>query len=337
MRLILLAALAFVGLVVLGGAVAWGVMVRMPGESFEGPWPPLSAHEQGSRVRLETHVRRLAGTIGERNYERPAALEAAATYVASTLRELGYHVAEQTFDVAGQRFRNIEVTIPGEGRPEEIVVVGGHYDSVVGTPGADDNATGTAAVLELARMLRDERPARTVRLVAWVNEEPPFFLTEQMGSRLYAREAARRGDRIVAALSLETIGYYASEPGSQRYPPPLNLAYPDRGDFIGFVGNVASRALVRQSVAAFRRHARFPSEGFAGPASMPGVYWSDHWSFWQEGYPALMITDTAPFRNPAYHSAADTPDRIDYGAMARVVHGLAFVVRELAGAGAEAD
>ena len=203
---------------------------------------------------------------------------------------------------------------------------------MAGTPGADDNASGTAAVLELARLLRDVPLERTVRFVAFVNEEPPFFLTEHMGSRVYARAAARRGDRVVAMLSLETIGYYSDAPDSQRYPPPLGALYPSRGDFIGFVANVTSRALVRRSVAAFRRHARFPSEGVAAPSWVPGVFWSDHSSFWREGYPALMITDTAPFRNPAYHSAADTPDRVDYPRMARVVHGVAAVVRELSGA-----
>jgi hypothetical protein len=333
----LIAVLALVGLPVVGGVVVWTLMIRMPGRSFSGPLAPLSADEEASRARLEAHVTRLAGTIGERNYRRPAAHDAAATYVATTLEELGYPVATQTFDVNGQPFRNLEVTIRGRQRPEEIVVVGGHYDSVVGTPGADDNATGTAAVIELARMLRTVPLDRTVRLVAFVNEEPPFFPGENMGSRVYARAAARRGDRIVAMLSLETIGYYSSEPGTQHYPPPLNLAYPDRGDFIGFVGNVASRGLVRRTVATFRRHARFPSEGVAAPASIPGVGWSDHASFWREGYPAIMITDTAPFRNPAYHSPADTPDRIDYARLARVVHGVGFVVRELAGVRAAAD
>ena len=331
MRPVLLAALVLVALPALAAALLWGLVVRMPGRSFAGPLPPLSAAEEASRARLEAHVVELAGRIGERNYLRPAALEAAAAYVEGTFTALGYEAASQPFELRGQRFRNVEVTLPGRVRPDEVVVIGGHYDSVVGTPGADDNATGTAAVLELARLLRGVPLARTVRLVAFVNEEPPFFLTDGMGSRVYAREARRRGDRITAMLSLETIGHYTSAPGSQQYPPPLNLAYPSRGDFIGFVGNVASRRLVRQSVGAFRRHARFPSQGAAAPGWIPGVYWSDHWAFWQEGYPALMITDTAPFRNPAYHSAADTPGRVDYAAMARVVHGLAAVARELAG------
>ena len=330
MRPLVTAALVLATMVIIAGAIGWALMIRMPGRSFAGALPPLSASEDASRARLAVHVTELAGRIGERNFRRPDALDSAAAYVESELAALGYAVVSQPFTVRGQTFRNIEATLPGRGRANEVVVVGGHYDSVVGTPGADDNASGTAAVLELARVLRDDGPERTVRFVAFVNEEPPFFLTEHMGSRVYARAAAQRGDRIVAMFSLETIGYYTSEPRSQKYPPPLNLAYPDRGDFIGFVGNVASRALVRRSVAAFRGHARFPSQGVAAPSWIPGVYWSDHDSFWREGWPAVMITDTAPFRNPAYHSMADTPDRVDYARMARVVHGVAAVVRDLA-------
>ena len=327
----LVTALAVLALVVALLAVPWALMIRMPGRSHTGALPPLAPAEEESRARLAAHVTELAGRIGERNFRRPAALAAAASYVEAELAALGYRVVSQSYEVSGQPFRNLEATLAGHDRPEEVVVVGGHYDSVVGTPGADDNATGTAAVIELARLLRDVPLQRTVRFVAFVNEEPPFFLTAHMGSRVYATAAARRGDRIVAMLSLETIGHYTDAPGSQRYPPPLGALYPDRGDFIGFVGNVASRALVRRSVAAFRRHAAFPSQGVAAPSWVPGVFWSDHDSFWREGFPALMITDTAPFRNPAYHSAADTPERIDYPRMSRVVHGVAGVVRELAG------
>ena len=333
MRPILVTVVSILALVALAAAALWALMIRMPGRSHAGPLQPITAAEEESRARLEAHVVALAGRIGERNYRRPAALADAAAYVTAELRALGYEVTEQPFTAGGQTFRNLEAVRLGQGRAEEVVVVGGHYDSVVGTPGADDNATGTAAVIELARMLRDIPLARTVRFVAFVNEEPPFFLTEHMGSRVYARAAAQRGDRIVAMLSLETIGYYSDAPRSQGYPPPLGALYPDRGDFIGFVGNVASRALVRRSIGAFRRHARFPSQGLAGPSWVPGVFWSDHDSFWREGYPAIMITDTAPFRNPAYHTAADVPERVDHVRMARVVHGIAAVVRELAGEG----
>jgi Zn-dependent M28 family amino/carboxypeptidase len=166
--------------------------------------------------------------------------------------------------------------------------------------------------------------------VAFVNEEAPFSYSELMGSRVYARRAHARNEDIVAMFSLETIGYYSDTAGSQSYPFPFSLFYPDAGNFIGFVGNAMSRTLVRRVVASYRRQTHFPSEGIAAPEWVTGVAWSDHWSFWREGYPAVMVTDTAPFRYPYYHTAADTPDKIDYGRLARVVAGLASVISELA-------
>ena len=188
-----------------------------------------------------------------------------------------------------------------------------------------------AAVLELARLFREAKPARTLRLVAFVNEEPPFFKTNQMGSRVYARRSKERGENIVAMFSLETIGYYSEQPGSQRYPFPLGLFYPSRGDFLAFVSNFSSRPLLHEAIAVFRRQAEFPSQGVAAPALLPGVDWSDHASFWEQGYPALMLTDTALYRYPWYHSAQDTPDKVDYARLARVVGGLRAMLAELAG------
>jgi hypothetical protein len=166
--------------------------------------------------------------------------------------------------------------------------------------------------------------------VAFVNEEPPFFPFGEMGSRVYARAARARGDDIRAMLSLETIGYYSDEPGSQRYPPFFRWFYPDRGNFIGFVANFSSRALMRNAVAAFRAASDFPVEHVATFGWIPGVDWSDHRSFWQQDYPAIMVTDTALYRYPYYHSAQDTPDKVDYERLARVTEGLRAVVRALA-------
>jgi Zn-dependent M28 family amino/carboxypeptidase len=173
---------------------------------------------------------------------------------------------------------------------------------------------------------------RTIRFAAFVNEEPPFFFTGRMGSAVYAKEQRRSGAKIAAMFSLETIGYFSDRPGSQRYPFPLRGLYPDRGCFIAFVGNLASRRLVRRSIRTFRRHARLPSEGIAAPGYLPGVFWSDQWAFWRQGYRAVMITDTAPFRYPFYHTPQDTPDKLDYDRMAHLVAGLAEVVRDLAAA-----
>jgi Zn-dependent M28 family amino/carboxypeptidase len=209
--------------------------------------------------------------------------------------------------------------------------VGGHYDTVEGAPGADDNGSGVAGVLELARSLAGKPTTRTIRFVFFGTEEPPSFPTSAMGSRHYADAARARGDHIMAMLSIESIGYYDSAAGSQRYPFPLSLAYPDVGDFIGFVSDLRSGPLVRRAITTFRSAMPFPTQGAALPSWVTGVSWSDHWSFWRQGYRAIMITDTAPFRNPFYHTAQDTPDKLDYGRMARVVDGLVAVVADLAG------
>ena len=305
---------------------------RMPGRSHQGPLPPLDGETIAVRDRVRAHVEALAGRIGERNLWKPEALAAAAAYVEDGLRSSGLAVQSQSFTVEGRTVRNLEVRLEGAARAGEVVVVGAHYDSVLGSPGADDNATGVAALLEIARSCATLRLPRTVHLVAFVNEEPPFFLGGDMGSLRYARRLRDERRDVVAMLSLETIGYYSDRPGSQEYPLPFRLFYPDRGDFVGVVGNTASRALVRRVVASFRRHGTLPCEGLAAPGWITGVGWSDHWSFWQHGYPAVMVTDTALFRYPHYHAATDLPGEVDYDRCARAVVGLTKVVRELAGA-----
>lgn len=307
----------------------WNCMIRMPGKSYRGPLPALSARESSLAVCLRERVTTLAGTIGERNVLRHGSLEDAARFIEESLARAGYAVERQGYEVRGVTCHNLEAEVPGTDRADEVVVVGAHYDSVLGCPGANDNASGVAALLALAEQFAGRRGARTLRLVAFVNEEPPFFQTARMGSRVYARACRRRGDNVVAMVSLETIGYYSDAKGSQHYPFPFGLLYPSTGDFIGFVGNVSSRALVRTVVGSFRRHARFPSEGGALPGMIPGVGWSDHWAFWKEGYPAVMVTDTAPFRYSHYHTARDTPDKLDYECMARVVASLEGVILDL--------
>jgi Zn-dependent M28 family amino/carboxypeptidase len=199
------------------------------------------------------------------------------------------------------------VKLPGTDAAGETVVIGAHYDSVAGAPGADDNASGAAGVLELARLLHGSAHRKTIRLVLFVNEEPPFFQTENMGSLVYARQLRTDHVSVSAMISLEMLGFYSDVSGSQKYPVLLGLFYPDRGNFIGFVGNPGSRTLVRQAVRSFRETTQFPSEGIAAPADWPGVGWSDHWSFWQKHYPAIMITDTALFRYPYYHTPLTRP------------------------------
>jgi hypothetical protein len=319
-------------LVIVPLAILAGIwfMTGMPGRSWSGPLPPLTDREQLIHDNLKRHVEMLAGSIGERNVWRPDAMAAAAGYIRKTLEDAGYVVNVQSFPSRGLTMNNFEAVLPGHGAAEEIIVVGAHYDSVADCPGADDNASGVAAMLELARLLAGTALPRTVRFVAFANEEAPFFYGDEMGSNLYAARAQAQGERIEAMLSLETLGYFTDQPGSQQYPFPFSLFYPDTGNFIGFVGNLSSRPLVRKAVGVFRASTAFPSEGVAAPSGIEGIHWSDHWSFWEAGYPAIMVTDTAPFRYPYYHEASDTPQQLDYSGMARVTGGLAEVVAVLA-------
>ncbi len=304
-------------------------MIRMSGHSFTGKAPALTSAEEALRGELERHVQVLGGDIGERNLARYPQLLKAEAYIASQLRAAGYKVRPDPYQVNGKRCANLEAELPG--RTRDIVLIGAHYDSVFGAPGANDNASGVSALLALARRFAGSSNTATLRWVAFVNEEPPYFQTSRMGSHIYAAGCRKRGERIKAMISLETIGCFSSAEGSQHYPAVgLGLLYPRRGDFIGFVGNVASRSLLRETIGTFRSHARIPSEGGVLPAFVNGVGWSDQWAFWQHGYPGIMVTDTAPFRYPHYHQASDTPDKLDYGAMTRVVLGLEPAIRQLA-------
>lgn len=308
----------------------WYSMIRMPGVGYRGALPALIQDEATIAAQLQADVEMLAGTIGPRSPLLHRKMGDAAEYIIDRLAQSGFEAHEEVPVPAGAQTPNIIVEVAGTQRADEIIIVGAHYDTYPGTPGADDNASGVAGVLALARAFVDTPQARTLRFAFFVNEEPPNFQTPNMGSWVYARQCKARGDNIVAMWSLESIGYYSDAPGSQQYPAPLNLLYPSEGNFIAFVGNVESRELVRRTTDAFRRLAQFPAEGAALPGVIAGVGWSDHWAFWQEGYSALMVTCTAPFRNPNYHLATDTPDTLDYERTARVVAGLEAVLIEFA-------
>ncbi len=197
-------------------------------------------------------------------------------------------------------------------------------------PGANDNGTGVAAVIELARLLKAVVPKdKRLRLVLFVNEEPPYDRTSQMGSWRYAQSLKERGERVAGMISLETLGCFSEEPGSQRYPAPFGLIFPNKANFIAFVALPGSRSFLQEVVGPFRRHTKFPTIGGTAPDQFDGVGWSDHWSFWKFGYPAIMITDTALFRYSHYHKATDTPDKVDYAKLARITLGLEQTISEL--------
>ena len=313
-------------------ALGYKTMVTMPGKSYEGPLPKLSQGQEILRDELHRDVQELAEGIGQRNVWNYEQLNEAVDFIESSLAEVGYKVRRQSFTAQKETCYNLEVEIIGAVKPEEIIIIGAHYDSVFGTVGANDNGSGVAAVLSLARRFRDKKVDRTLRFVLFVNEEPPFFQTESMGSLVYAKSCRKKSENIVGMLSLETIGYYTDKPKSQQYPFPFSMFYPSTGNFIGFVSNVSSRQLLKQVIQTFRENCKFPSEGGAVPEFVPGIGWSDHWAFWKQGYPAVMVTDTAPFRYPYYHGPQDTPDKINYERLAVVVSGLEIVVGKLANA-----
>lgn len=275
-----------------------------------------------SPEKLRVHVAKLATEIGERNVFNPVALQAAADYIAGEWSAQGYQVVAQVYEVNGVKCSNLEITRLGRTWPDEIILIGAHYDSVFGSPGANDNASAVAALLEISRSFVGAEPARSMRFVAFTNEEPPFFFWNKMGSLVYAKAARARGDDIRLMVSLEMLGCYLDEPGSQHYPPFFRHFYPDRGNFIACVSNFRSRRLMRRVVAAFRAHSDFPIEQTVTFFWIPGVAWSDHYSFWRQGYRAFMVTDTAFFRYPFYHTPDDTPEKVDYFRMARVAEGL---------------
>ena len=344
---------------VIAAFVFWLFNLRQPGVSYQRTVEPAAANTQTplatqspadsvpvvaanqiSDVRekpltteqtLKKHVVHLATTIGERNLRTYDKLCDAADYIEAEYKSYGYKPARQTYQVQGRDCFNLDVEIKGTKSPNEVVIIGAHYDSFVGTPGANDNGSGTAAMLNLAKHFAKSKPERSLRFVAWTNEEPPYFQNRGlMGSWVYAEKCRQEEQDIVAVLSLETMGYYTDAKDSQEYPAPLNLFFPSTGNFVGFVANTKSRSLQRKVIKKFRKHAKIPSEGASLPASVPGVGWSDHWSFWQEDYAGLMVTDTAPFRYPHYHKATDTPDKVNFPEMAKVVEGLKFVIEDQA-------
>ena len=355
--------LAVAGILCMASVVFWWMCIRMPGKSFQAnaasavqepkqekpqttkpnqtqqsaetqqgtEQPKDDKKKLTTEEELKSYVVHLAETIGERNLGHHKELCEAADYIEAKFKEFGYEPQRQQYKVNGLDCYNIDAEIKGSSKPEEIVIIGGHYDSVRGTPGANDNGSGTAAMLALAKLFKDSKPALTLRFVGFTNEEPPYFQNRgEMGSWVYAEACRKKNEDIVGVLSLETMGYFTDEPDSQHYPAPLDKFYPSTGNFIGFVSNLQSRPLQQRVIKTFREHAKIPSEGASLPDVLPGVGWSDHWSFWQEGYQGIMVTDTAPFRYPHYHEPTDTPDKIDYERFAKVVEGLVFVIEELA-------
>ena len=307
---------------------ALGLFVDIWNGSYTDP-VILSPEEEVVRNSLEGHVNRLASEIGMRNTAHPEALEQAARYIENQFSRAGLEVRSQEFHAAdGTRARNIEAVIQGQHQSADGLIVGAHYDSV-DCPGANDNASAVAALLEIAKAtVKRGMPRRTVRFVAFANEEPPYFASDAMGSWVYARELVRDSKKVLGMICLEDIGYYSTQPGSQSIPHPVSVLYHNNiGNFVAVCGNPESKDLVAKVVTALRNHCHFPSEGLAAPTELiTDITLSDNQSFWRAGFKAVMVTDTVYLRYPHYHQSSDTADKLTYPAFARVTYGLCDVV-----------
>ncbi len=311
-------------------AVAISRSVKMPGQSFAGARPAPTEELQQIESILRKDLTMLSVTIGPRPRWSADKLTESVAYIKKEMETTGGKVEVQKYTLDGIEYENVELTIPG--KSDEVVVVGAHYDTVEGCPGANDNGSGVVAMLELARYFGKHPQERTLKFVAFANEEF-YFRTEGMGSCRYVWRLNKTKElkKVVAMLSLETIGYFSEKPGSQACPPPFGSFYPDKGNFISFISTDKARDLVKKSVASFRNSGvPMPSEGLAAPKQVPGVDWSDHLYFLKHNVPALMVTDTAPYRYPYYHKAEDTIDKLDLAGTALVVQGMKTVIADLA-------
>jgi Zn-dependent M28 family amino/carboxypeptidase len=303
--------------------------VMMPGESLQDQLPPLSSELSILSKRLESHVYHISETIGDRSTGQPLKLNETADYIQEQLELFGYIPTNRVF--GEENLRNIEVDLYGRDKRQEIIVVGAHYDTRWLTPGADDNASGVAGLIEIARSLSNKRFPRTIRLIAFANEEVPSYKRDEMGSMYSAKRSYSRSELIIGMIALEMIGYYSNENGSQRYPEVLQKFYPDTGNFIAFVSNLSSRDFQLRAISYFRDLEIFPSEGLVAPEWIErDIRRSDHASYWYYDFPAIMVTDTSFYRNRNYHAAGDRFDTLDYDSMARVVRGLITTIEKLA-------
>jgi hypothetical protein len=317
-------------LLVLGvaAALAYPVVKIKMSASVVHPEPrfiPASSEEA-----LYGHVHALSVVIGSRSIREVGKIQEAEQYIRTFLDTQGIPFDLQGYDHEGSRFNNIVVTLEGGSRSDETIIIGAHYDTVSGTPGADDNASAVAVLLELCRALKDYRPERTLRLIFFVLEEPPAFMTPAMGSYVYAVQARDRGENIVGMISLEMVGYYNDTAGSQAFPVPgLHWLFPDRGNFIGVVGNVPSRELTLAVAESMKAGSGLPVEHLVALPFIPGIGLSDHGSFWKMGFRAVMVTDTAFYRNPNYHGEKDTIGTLRFDKMSDLVRGMVHVVEYL--------
>lgn len=293
----------------------------------------MDSSREALKEQLFRHVDMLAGVIGPRHPGKPHTMSATAGYIDEQFRRCGLSPVRESFSVSNQSIDNVLVTIPGSQTPESVVILGAHYDSTPSTPGADDNASAVAVLLETARLLKEIKPQKTVRFAAFACEESPYFHTDEMGSLIHARGCRSRGENVIGMLCMEMVGYYLDGVGTQQIPPSipgmLRKLFPSRGNFLAAVGNIKSTGLCWKFRRGFKSATQFPLFSVVLPERIREIHLSDNSAFWSMGYPALMLTDTSFLRNPNYHQWSDTPDTLDYVRMAEVTCGVAAAVQRL--------
>ncbi len=320
-----LAARIFTG--VMAGAIALTIAVgshlTMPGKSYGETPPALTRSQLIRQDELKKIVQTLSVEIGTRLGGDN--LVKTREFLADELPQYQTYDTRIT-DKKNPPQQNLSLEVLGQSKPNEIIIIGAHYDTVAGSPGADDNASGIAALLSLSKQFKQAKLARTVRFVAFAQEELGL-----LGSQAYAERSKQLGEKIVAMVSFDMLGYYTDQPGSQAYPIPVGNLYPDRGNFLALISNLQSRVLLRNCIESFRKSATVPSEALALPDLVKDIGRSDHASFWKAGYPAILVTDTASFRNPHYHRDSDRIETIDFDRFTRSVDGIATMIEDLAG------
>ena len=284
--------------------------------------PTFAKSEQAETTidheRLQAVVKKLSVDFHPRNFRNTANLESTAAYIHEHFEAAGGTVTTQAFEVSNTTYKNVRCHFGSSDAPK--LILGAHYDSHGDTPGADDNASGVAGLIELAYLLGKHAPEGNFELVAYPLEEPPFFASKYMGSHFHAEEIHNKSETVAGVIILEMIGYFTDEFGSQDYPSLLfKLIYPNRGNFIAVVGNMDQREFTKEVKVGMKGTNELPIESINAPAEVPGIDFSDHRNYWKFGYDAVMITDTAFYRNKAYHEANDTWDRLDYEKMGQVV------------------
>ena len=279
---------------------------------------------------LKRHVNYLTDEIGERHIRKHLALHKAANYISQQWTMMGYDVDHQPFTAKGVKCENLEITKIGKDKPDDIVLICAHYDTAKDCPGANDNASGIAAMLEIARYFTHTTPSCTVRFVALANEKPPFYGTEKSGSWVYAHKASHHRDKIRAAIILESLGYYSNSNSSQLYPPLMSMFHPKQGNFLAMASNLGSNSTMRRFEKCFKRHSKFRIETMVMQNFLPWVKWSDSSPFWLNGYNAFMISDTAQYRYPFYDSGRDTAEKIDYQSLTFITRGLRHAIEGFA-------